>query len=143
MSVKRLSAAWAIVPVGWLACTGAPAQAPGSSAPAQKPGSSAPIQALSEIAPAISLCWRAPEGSAGMEVTVIFAFNRKGEVFGKPRISHSKLFGDSSAQQAFVASALRAVSLCTPLSFSDSLGGAVAGRPFAMRFVGVPTQQKI
>ena len=67
---------------------------------------------------------------------------RKGEVFGKPRIAYSKLSGDKSTQQDFVSAALKAIADCTPLKFSDQLGGAVAGRPFSIRFIGRASEQR-
>ena len=76
-----------------------------------------------------------------MELTIAFTFNRKGEVFGKPRITHSKLAGGAPLQKEFVAAALKAIGACTPLPFTDALGGAVAGRPFTMRFVGMPLRK--
>ena len=107
---------------------------------AQEPAK--PLNAYAEVFPAIYACWRQPPGVEGMEVTINFTFNRKGEIFGKPKIAYSKLAGDQAAQQAFVAAALKAISDCTPLKFSDALGGAVAGRPFSIRFRGMAPQQR-
>ena len=102
-----------------------------------------PLNAYAEVFPALAACFRQPPNTVGMEVTLVFTFNRKGEIFGKPRISYSKLPGDAAAQRDFVAAALRAIADCTPLKFTDKLGGAVAGRPFAIRFIGMPAQQRI
>jgi hypothetical protein len=93
------------------------------------------VEHIRDIGAAIRKCWRSPGGPEGSELTVIFSFKRNGEVLGKPRISYSKLVGDEADQKAFVASVLQAISKCTPLHLSDGLGGAVAGRPFAMRFI--------
>jgi hypothetical protein len=59
------------------------------------------------------------------------------------RITHSKLTGDGDLQKRFVGSALKALAECTPLKFSDGLGGAVAGRPFTMRFRAVARQRTV
>ncbi len=97
----------------------------------------APVRTLErydDIGPALIACWKPPPGSAGMEVTIVFSMRRTGEVFGKPRISHSSLNGDFALQKRFVASAVEALARCTPLRLSDGLGGAIAGHPFAMLF---------
>jgi hypothetical protein len=103
--------------------------------PATAQTSDRELTRLGDIGGAIRKCWRSPGGPDGSELTIIFSFKRNGEVLGKPRISHSKLVGDEGDQKAFVASVLQAISKCTPLHLSDALGGAVAGRPFAMRFI--------
>ncbi len=101
------------------------------------------LEKMTDIGPAISQCWAAPAGTGGFEVTVAMTFNRKGEVSGKPKITYSKLPGAEPAQKNFVAAALKAVASCTPLKFSRGLGGAVAGRPFMMRFINGGPQQRV
>lgn len=98
---------------------------------AQAPGA-APLARYSEVGPAA--CWRPPKDSAGMEITLIFSFKRDGTLLGEPRIGFSKLLGDQDLQKRFVASALTALARCAPLKFSPGLAGAIAGRPFSMRF---------
>ncbi len=95
------------------------------------------LDRLDDVGQAIRQCWKAPAGTSGSEVTVSMSFRRTGEILGKPRITYSRLLGEMDAQRAFVASVLAAISACTPLSFSEGLGGSIAGRPFAMRFVSV------
>ena len=74
-----------------------------------------------------------PAGSAGSEVTVLFSIKRDGSLQGQPRITHSKLVGDGAAQKEFLAGALSGIARCFPLSITDGLGGAVAGRPLRLR----------
>lgn len=124
----------------WRAIGGALLMAPSLAAAQHR---DATIDRYADVFPAIYACYRQPPGAEGMEVTIVFTFNRKGEVFGKPRISYAKLSGDKSAQQAFVAAALQAIADCTPLKFADALGGAVAGRPFSIRFLGQARQRGI
>jgi hypothetical protein len=96
-----------------------------------------------DVGPAILACWRPPAGSAGMALTLVFSFKRNGEILGKPRITFSKLHGDRDLQKRFVASALNALALCTPLKITAALGGAIAGRPFAMLFKAAAPVQRI
>ncbi|MGU3362763.1 hypothetical protein ACLBWX_20755 [Methylobacterium sp. M6A4_1b] len=74
-----------------------------------------------------------PSGSAGSEVTVLFSIKRDGNLQGQPRITHSKLVGDEAAQKEFLARVLSSIARCFPLSITDGLGGAVAGRPLRLR----------
>jgi hypothetical protein len=76
-----------------------------------------------------------PAGSAGSEVTVLFSIKRDGSLQGQPRITHSKLVGDDASQKGFLAGVLGSIARCFPLSITDGLGGAVAGRPLRLRVV--------
>ena len=97
-----------------------------------------PINTLKDLGPALGSCWHAPEGSTGQQVTIIFSLNRSGAVMGKPRITYMKLVGDNETQQAFVAAALGALEACTPVAVTPGLGGAIAGRPLSIHFIGGP-----
>jgi hypothetical protein len=94
---------------------------------------SAPANTLSELWRSLSTCIRAPNESVGSELTIVFALKRNGSLLGQPRITHSHLVGDASAQQAFVTDAIAAVAKCLPVNFTDGLGGAIAGRPLSIR----------
>jgi hypothetical protein len=98
------------------------------------------LSLLRQVGPSIYRCWRPPAGSAGQELTVVMSFKRNGEVLGRPRISHSLLTGSTQHQKEFVTSVLDAIAACTPLHLSQSLGSAMAGRPFAMRFLSKPRE---
>ena len=70
-----------------------------------------------------------------MQITVQLSFKRNGEILGKPKItfeSAGATDGDRLAYRIAIATTLKR---CTPLSFTDALGNAVAGRPFTMRFI--------
>lgn len=93
-----------------------------------------PINTLRETWEALYACWQPPTGSQGMEITLVFSLRRDGTLIGKPRATWSKLSGSSDDQRAFVASVLSALSEALPLPLTDAMGGAVAGRPLALRF---------
>jgi hypothetical protein len=97
---------------------------------------SAPANTLPELWRELSACVKAPSDSAGSELTIVFALKRDGSLLGKPRITHSHLLGDANAQRAFVANAIGALAKCLPLSLTDDLGGAIAGRPLSIRIAG-------
>jgi hypothetical protein len=93
-----------------------------------------PIDTLMEMSSAIYACWKPPPGTAGMSLTLQFSVRRNGTLIGKPRATYSNLGGDSALNRAFVASILEALDEALPLPFSDSMGGAIAGRMLAPRF---------
>jgi hypothetical protein len=101
---------------------------------------SAPANTLPDLWRELSACVKGPGDSAGSELTIIFALKRDGSLLGKPRITHSHLLGDADAQNAFVAGAIGALAKCLPISITDDLGGAIAGRPLSIRIGRLPKQ---
>ena len=99
------------------------------------------LQSHGDIGPALLACWKPPVGSEGMELTMVFAFHRSGAIQGRPRITYARLSGDDGLRRSFVASVIEALAACSPLHFSARLGGAMAGRPFAMTFRAVAARR--
>ncbi len=104
------------------------------------PGS---VSTLRQLGPALTSCFHAPEHSAGSEMTVRFSLTRQGTVLGTPRITFSKLVGTPIDQKSFVAAALGALASCTPVAVTPELGGAIAGRPLSVHFIGGPPAKPI
>ncbi|GAC1334497.1 MAG: hypothetical protein NVSMB26_17330 [Beijerinckiaceae bacterium] len=94
----------------------------------------APANTLRELFAALTACWGAPPGSIGSSVTVGITLRRNGTMFGQPTITFSRLTGDQNAQKRFLVAALAALAACTPVSITDALGGAIAGRRILIRF---------
>jgi len=94
---------------------------------------SEPADTLSGLWRSLSTCVRVPNEDANSEITIVFALKRDGSLLGQPRITHSRLLGDADAQKAFVEDAVRALAKCLPVSITDGLGGAIAGRPLSIR----------
>ncbi|MER8631628.1 hypothetical protein NKH55_17900 [Mesorhizobium opportunistum] len=69
-----------------------------------------------------------------MSLTLQFSLRRNGTLIGKPRATYSDLGTDARLSRAFVASILKALDDALPLPFSDSMGGAIAGRMLIPRF---------
>lgn len=114
-----------------------------ASAGARQCGSRDPVDTLKQMWGALYACWRPPPGSAGLEITLTFSLRRDGSLFGKPRATWSKFSGTPQQQRLFVASVLAALEEALPLPLTDAMGGAIAGRPLALRFAakrGVPEQ---
>jgi hypothetical protein len=101
-----------------------------------------PVDSLRELRPALTRCWRAPAGAVGSELTVALALKRDGHLLGRPRITHSALTGNAEAQKRFVGSVLASLAQCTPVRITDSLGQAIAGRRFMIRFRSKPRERQ-
>ncbi len=102
-----------------------------AAAPAQ--AQSVAANSLPDLWRGLSRCIGAPGDNAGSELTIVFALKRDGTLLGTPRITHSHLMGDAEAQKNFVALAIGALEKCLPVKITDDLGGAIAGRLFAIR----------
>jgi hypothetical protein len=97
-------------------------------------GSREPVNSIAEMSAAIYACWQPPRGTAGMSLTLRFSLRRNGTFIGKPRATFSKLGPDDDLNKAFVASVLVALEKALPIPFTESMGGAIAGRMLSPRF---------
>ena len=87
-----------------------------------------------EVGQALGACFPATPGLTWGAITLRVSFRRDGSVFGEPRIPFSD--APTPEQKAALArSLLAALKGCTPLHVSPSLGGAIAGEIFAIRFI--------
>jgi hypothetical protein len=83
-------------------------------------------------------CWVPPpkaEARRGMEYTVRFAFKRDGSVIAPARVTYVSHDAPAATRSAYRDAVDAALKRRTPLHFSKGMGGAVAGRPIAIRFV--------
>jgi hypothetical protein len=69
-----------------------------------------------------------------VDVTVLVSFTRDGAILGHPRVTYETEGVSDNDRLAYRIAAMEALQRCTPLPFTEGLGGAVAGRPFAIRF---------
>ena len=93
------------------------------------------IDSLKEIFATLRSCWKPPRSQAGpVEITVMVSFNREGAILGRPRITFESEGTSENDRLAYRISVMEALQRCTPLPFSEGLGGAVAGRPLTVRF---------
>ena len=96
------------------------------------------LHTLDDLYAAIVGCFVLPpldQARPGMRITVQFAYTRDGEIFGKPRILYETPGATPEQQSAYRLAVAAALSRCSPLPFSKSLGNAVAGRVFSIQFV--------
>ena len=103
---------------------------------APMPASAQQIDTLKEIFERLRSCWKPPRPSqAGpVDVTVKVSFSRDGAILGRPRITFETEGAADNDRLAYRIAVMEALQRCTPLPFSEGLGGAIAGRPLAVRF---------
>ncbi len=94
------------------------------------------LDSLKDIFVRLHSCWKPPPLSLAnpVDITVVVSFNREGVILGHPRITYeSELASDNDRIQYRIA-VMETLQRCTPLPFTEGLGGAVAGRPLAIPF---------
>ncbi|HJE24393.1 MAG TPA: hypothetical protein K8W01_12115 [Methylorubrum populi] len=97
-----------------------------------------PADTLKALYPALAACWKVPEGLGRFEraeITARLSLRRDGSVIGTPQITFAKTPGDTRARDILVRATLDAIARCTPVKVTPALGGAIAGRPLALRFI--------
>ena len=80
--------------------------------------------------------WRPPppDKAGPIDITVIVSFNRTGVILGHPRITYESQEATDNDRLQYRVAVMETLQRCTPLPFTEGLGGAVAGRPFAIPF---------
>jgi hypothetical protein len=97
-----------------------------------------PLDSIGAMFAALRACWVPPpkdEARPGMEYTIRFAFKRDGEIVAPPRVTYASHDAPADVRDVYRDAVNAALKRCTPLHFTDGMGGAVAGRPIAVRFV--------
>ena len=100
----------------------------------------APANTLQELYQSIGHCLMAAGGARGGEITFSFSLRRDGGLIGKKRVTYAKLSEDganssrdAAARNLWIENVGAAFDHCLPAQISDSLGGAIAGQPLAIR----------
>jgi hypothetical protein len=96
------------------------------------------LASIRDMFSAFRACWVPPpkaEAHHGMEYTVRFALRRDGSMIAPPRMTYASHDVPASMRDVYRDAIDQALKRCTPLHFTDGMGGAVAGRPIAIRFV--------
>jgi hypothetical protein len=103
-----------------------------------------PLNTIKDVQDAIKKCWVWPAAadiSSGMDITIIVSFRRNGEIFGG-RVTYQTPNVSEQERSVYAAALAVTIKRCSPLPLSDSLGGAIAGRPFNFRFIDNRKQGK-
>jgi allophanate hydrolase subunit 1 len=98
---------------------------------------STPVNTLHEAFARLRTCWRPPPASQanpGIDITVIVSFNRAGDILGRPKITYESENATDNDRLMYRIAVMEALQRCTPMPFTESMAGAIAGRPFAIQF---------
>jgi hypothetical protein len=96
------------------------------------------IDTIRQLFDLLRTCWAPPslnEARPGMQMTVRFSFKNDGELIGTPRMTFVTPDASSKDRDSYRRAIDAALDRCTPIPFSNGMGGAIAGRPIAVRFV--------
>jgi hypothetical protein len=105
------------------------------------PAVAEPANTLQDLFAQFGACMKGVAGQPGAQLTIAFSLRRDGSLLGKPHISYSRLPADAGARADFLEGIAAAFARCTPAAITDSLGGAIAGRPLTVRFV-IPYKER-
>jgi len=95
----------------------------------------AQVNTIREVIARLSSCWKPPSGAhPDIDITVVVSFNRAGEILGRPRITYESEQADDNDRLMYRIAVMETLQRCTPMPFTEGMAGAVAGRPFAIRF---------
>jgi hypothetical protein len=93
---------------------------------------------IGDLFAALRSCWSPPaaeEAREGMEMSVRFSFKRSGEMIAAPRLTFATAGAPMDTRTTYLNAINASLNACLPLKFTDGLGGALAGRPIAIRYV--------
>jgi len=93
---------------------------------------------IGDLFAALRSCWTPPQAEdarEGMQMTVRFSFKRSGDMIGPPRVTFATAGVPSDVRDTYFKAINASLDSCMPLKFTGGLGGALAGRPIAIRYV--------
>jgi hypothetical protein len=103
------------------------------------------VDTIRDLFAALRACWRAPDRDDerhDLQMSVRFAFKRTGEIMAEPRVTYTTPGLDDDTRKTFRHAIDESLDRCSPMPFSPGLGGAIAGRPIAIRFVDKRNRQE-
>ena len=96
------------------------------------------LNTIGDMFAALSACWEPPakdDSRPGTQMSVRLSFKRNGEPVGPPRVTYVSRGTSAEVRKTYLDAVTASLKRCTPLPFSRGLGGALAGRPIAIRFI--------
>jgi hypothetical protein len=96
------------------------------------------LDSIGDLFAELRSCWSPPPpdtAQAGMQMTVRFSFKRDGDMIGPPRMTYATAGISADIRATYLKAINSSLEACVPLKFSGGLGGAIAGRPIAIRYV--------
>ena len=96
------------------------------------------LNTIGDLFAALRSCWSPPPSDIarpGMQMSVRFSFKRSGEIIATPRVTYATAGAPADTRAAYLKAINASLAGCTPLKLTSGLGGALAGRPIAIRYV--------
>lgn len=96
------------------------------------------LDTLGDLFAELRSCWLPPPPTSareGMQMSVRFSFKTSGQMIGPPRMTFATAGVPADVRDAYLKAINASLSACIPLKFTPGLGGALAGRPIAIRYV--------
>jgi hypothetical protein len=96
------------------------------------------LDSIGDLFAALRSCWWPPPADAareGMQMSVRFSFKRTGEMIASPRLTFATAGVSADTRATYLKAINASLDSCLPLKFTGGLGGALAGRPIAIRYV--------
>jgi hypothetical protein len=96
------------------------------------------LDSIGDLFAALRACWSPPPADAareGMQMSVRFSFRRSGEMIGPPRMTYATAGVAADVRDTYLKAINASLDACLPLKFTGGLGGSLAGRPIAIRYV--------
>ena len=96
------------------------------------------LDTIGDLFAKLRSCWSPPPADSaaeGMQMTVRFSFKRDGGIIAAPRLTFATAGSSADTRATYLKAINASLDACVPLKFTDSLGGALAGRPIAIRYV--------
>jgi hypothetical protein len=96
------------------------------------------LDSIADLFAELRSCWSPPaadDAQAGMQMTVRFSFKRNGGIIAAPRLTFATAGASADIRDTYLKAINASLDGCIPLKFTGSLGGALAGRPIAIRYV--------
>ena len=96
------------------------------------------LDTIGDLFAALRSCWSPPpadDSREGMQMSVRFSFKRSGGMIGAPRVTYATSGVAQNTRETYRKAINSSLEACLPLKFTGALGGALAGRPIAIRYV--------
>jgi hypothetical protein len=96
------------------------------------------LDTIGDLFAELRSCWSPPPPEAakeGMQMSVRFSFKRSGEIIAAPRLTFATEGVSADIRDTYFKAINASLDACVPLKFTGALGGALAGRPIAIRYV--------
>ncbi|MDB5555704.1 MAG: hypothetical protein JWL86_5688 [Rhizobium sp.] len=96
------------------------------------------LDTIGDLFAELRSCWSPPPADTareGMQMSVRFSFKRSGEIIASPRVTFATSGVPADTRDTYLKAINASLDACMPLKLTGGLGGALAGRPIAIRYV--------